>query len=71
VTLEDKFTKRWDMMLTDFYYAGALLNPYLKDVLEIQKNGDAKRALNRVVHKLNAVLGVQFNEAMAVLTQRS
>jgi hypothetical protein len=45
VTLEENFTKRWDMMLMDLHYAGALLNPYLKDVLEIQKNGDAKRAL--------------------------
>jgi hypothetical protein len=35
VTLEENFTKRWDMMLTDLYYADALLNPYLKDVLEI------------------------------------
>jgi hypothetical protein len=35
----------------DLHYAGALLNPYLKDVLEIQENGDAKRALNRVVRK--------------------
>jgi hypothetical protein len=33
--LEENFTKRWDMMLTDLYYVGALLNPYLKDVLEI------------------------------------
>jgi hypothetical protein len=38
------------MMLTDLCYAGALLNLYLKNVLEIQENGDAKCALNRVVH---------------------
>jgi hypothetical protein len=35
VTLEENFTKRWDMMLTNLYYAGALLNPYLKDFLEV------------------------------------
>jgi hypothetical protein len=28
-TLEENFTKKWDMMLTDLHYAGALLNPYL------------------------------------------
>jgi hypothetical protein len=60
VTLEENFIKRWDMMLTDLHYASALLNPYLKDVLEIQENGDAKRALNRVVSKLCIVLGVRF-----------
>jgi hypothetical protein len=68
-TLEENFTKRWDMMVTDLHYACALLNSYLKDVMEIQENGDAKRALNRVVHKLCAILGVQFNDAMAELTK--
>jgi hypothetical protein len=68
-TLEENFTKRWDMMLTDLHYAGALFNPYLKDVLEIQENGDAKRAFNRVVHKLCAILGVGFNDAMAKLIE--
>jgi hypothetical protein len=56
-------------MVTDLHYVGALLNPYLKDVMEIQENGDAKRALNRVVHKLCAILGVRFNDAMAELTE--
>jgi hypothetical protein len=68
-TLEENFTKRWDMMLTDLHYAGALLNLYLKDVLEIQENGDAKCALNRVVRKLCAILIVQFNDTMAELTE--
>jgi hypothetical protein len=27
VTLEENFTKRWVIMVTDLYYAGALLNP--------------------------------------------
>jgi hypothetical protein len=35
VTLKENFTKRWDMMLTNLHYAGALFNSYLKDVLEI------------------------------------
>jgi hypothetical protein len=69
VMLEENCTKRWDMMLMDLHYAGALLNLYLKDVLEIQENSDAKRALNRAVHKLCAVLGVRFNDAMAELTE--
>jgi hypothetical protein len=68
-TLEENFTKKWDMMVIDLHYAGALLNPYLKDVLEIQENGDAKCALNRVVHKLCTILGIGFNDAMAELTE--
>ena len=27
--IEENFMKRWDMMLTDLHYAGAMLNPYL------------------------------------------
>jgi hypothetical protein len=50
-------------------YVGALLNPYLKDVLEIQENSDTKRALNRVVHKLCLISEVRFNDAMAELTK--
>jgi hypothetical protein len=69
VTLEENFMKRWNMMITDLYYAGALLNPYLNDVLEIQENRDAKHALNRVVHKLCAILGIRFNDTMAELTK--
>jgi hypothetical protein len=68
-TLEEKFTKRWDMMVTDVHYTGALLNPYLKDFLEIQENGDVKRALNRVMRKLCAILRVGFNNAIAELTE--
>jgi hypothetical protein len=69
VTLEENFKKRWDMMVTDLHYAGVLLNPYLKDVLEIQENSNTKRAINMVVHKLYAILGIQFNDAMAELTE--
>jgi hypothetical protein len=57
------------MMLMDLYYAGALLNPYLKDVLEVQENGDVERALNRVVHTLSGVLRIQFNDGMAKFTE--
>ena len=57
------------MMLTDLHYAGALLNLYMKDVLEIRENGDAKRALKTVVHKLCTILGVQFNDAMVEFTK--
>ena len=34
-TLEENFTKKWDMMVTDLHYARGLLNLYLKDVMEI------------------------------------
>ena len=67
--LEENFTKRWDMMVTDLHYMGALLNPYLIDVLEIQENGNAKRALKWVVHKLCTILKVGFNDAMVELTK--
>ena len=68
-TLEENFTKKWDMMLMDPHYADALLNPYLKDVLEILENDDAKYALNRVVDKLCTILRVRFNDTMAELTK--
>jgi hypothetical protein len=67
--LEVQFMHRWDMMITDLHYAGALLNPFLMNVMEIQNNGTAKRALNRVVQKLSGPLGVDFNEVMNELTQ--
>ena len=57
------------MMVTDLHYVGALLNPYLKDVLEIQENGNAKCALNRMVRKLCAILEVGFNDALAKLSE--
>ena len=62
------FMKRWNMMVKDLYYAYALLNLYLKDVMEIQENGDTKCVLNKVVHKLCAILGVRFNDALRELT---
>jgi hypothetical protein len=68
VRLEVQFMHKWDMMLTDLHYAGALLNPFLMNVMEIQNNGTAKRALNRVVQKLSSPLGVDFNEVMNELT---
>jgi hypothetical protein len=39
--LEAQFMHRWDMMLTDLYYTGALLNLFLMNVMEIQNNGTA------------------------------
>jgi hypothetical protein len=67
--LKAQFMPRWDMMLIDLYYAGVSLNPFLMDVMEIQNNGTAKRALNRVVQKLKGPLGMDFNKVMNELTQ--
>jgi hypothetical protein len=67
--LEVQFMHRWDMMLIDLHYVGTLLNPFLMNVMEIQNNGTAKRALSRVVQKLSSPLGVDFNEVMNELTQ--
>ena len=67
--LEESFVKRWAMVRTDLHLAGALLNPYLRDVAEIQQNGDFKRALNRVVRKLSPIVGVNFNDVMVELTE--
>jgi hypothetical protein len=67
--LEAQFMQRWDMMLTDLHYASALLNPFLMNVMEIQINGTAKRALNRVMQKLSSPLVVDFNKVMNELTQ--
>jgi hypothetical protein len=61
VKLEYNFTKKWDMMLTDVYCASALLNLYVKDVMEIQEISNTKHTLNMEVHKLSAILGIRFN----------
>ena len=61
--------KRWDMMLTDLHYAGAMLNPYLQGHMELQQNGKVKRSLNTVFHRLSNPLGVGFNEVMAKMTK--
>ena len=61
--------KRWDMMLTDLHYVGAMLNPYLQGHMELQQNGEAKRALNRVFCRLSNPFGVGFNEVMAEMTE--
>ena len=67
--IEENFMKRWDMMLTDLHYARAMLNPYLRGHMELQQNGEAKRALNRVFRRLSNPLGVGFNEVMAEMTK--
>ena len=67
--IEENFMKQWDMMLTDLHYAGAMLNPYLRGHMELQQNGEAKRALNRVFRRLSNPLGVGFNEVMAEMTE--
>ena len=67
--IEENFMKRWDMMLTDLHYAGAMLNPYLQGHMESQQNGEAKHALNRVFRRLSNPLGVGFNEVMAEMTE--
>ena len=61
--------KQWDMMLTDLHYAGAMLNPYLRGHMELQQNGEAKCALNKVFCRLSNPLGVGFNEVMAEMTE--
>ena len=67
--IEENFMKRWDMMLTDLHYVGAMLNPYLRGHMELQQNGEAKRALNRMFRRLSNPLGVGFNEVMAEMTE--
>jgi hypothetical protein len=66
--LEAQFMRTWDLMLTGLYYAGELLNPFLMIIMDIQKSGSAKRALNRVVQKLSGPLGMDFNEVMNEFT---
>lgn len=66
---EDAFQKRWEMMLTDLHYAAALLNPYLTNMGAVQNNGEAKRALNRVIRKLSAPMGVVYEEVVRELIQ--
>ena len=61
--------KQWDIMLTDLHYVGAMLNLYLRGHMELQQNGEAKRALNRVFRRLSNPLGMGFNEVMAEMTE--
>ena len=68
--IEENFMKRWDMMLTDLHYARAMLNPYLGAHMELQQNGEAKRALNRVFCRLSNPLGVGFNKEMIEYEER-
>ena len=42
--IEENFMKRWNLMLTN-------LNPYLRGLAELQHNGEAKHALNRVFRR--------------------
>ena len=65
---ETQFKHRWQMMLTDLHYAGALLNPYLLNCRELQGNGNAKRARNRVLRHLSGYLRVNHNDVMDELT---
>ena len=67
--IEENFMKQWDMMLTDLHYVGAMLNLYLRGHMELQQNGEAKRALNKVFRRLSNPLGVGFNEVMAEMTE--
>ena len=67
--IEENFMKRWDMMLTDLHYVGAMLNPYLQGLAKLQHNGEAKRALNRVFCRWSNRLGVEFNKIMAEMTE--
>ena len=67
--IEENFMKRWNMMLTDLHYAGAMLNPYLWGLAELQYYGKAKRALNRMFRRWSNPLGVGFNEVMAEMTE--
>ena len=67
--LKVQFMPKWNMILIDLYYLGALLNPFLMNIMEIQNNGTAKHALNRIVQKLNGPLGMDFNKVINELTQ--
>jgi hypothetical protein len=66
--LEAQFMHRWDIMPIDLHYTGIFLDLFFMNIMEIQKNGIAKCALNRVVQKLSGLLGVDFNEVMNELT---
>ena len=60
---------RWEMMIIDLHYAGALLNPFLMNIMETQNNCIAKHALNKIMQKLSSLLRVEFNEVMNEFTK--
>jgi hypothetical protein len=67
--LEAQFMHRWNMMLTDLHYIGALLNLFMMNVMEIQNNGTTKRALNGVVQKIERPARGGLQEVMNELTR--
>lgn len=69
VTCEESFEARWDMVFTDLHYAGALLNPYIKDQAALRTDGTAIRALNRVIRKMADNVGVRFDDVMLELQE--
>ena len=66
---ERQFEARWKLMRTDLHFAGALLNPFLVNVVELQNNGEAKWALNRVLLKMCELMELNFMDAVNKLTE--
>jgi len=68
-TFVRQFEAHWKLMLIDLHYAGALLNPFMTDVTSLHKDGIAKRALNKVIQKISASLGLSANKVMTQFTE--
>lgn len=62
--MEETFEERWNMFFTDVHYAGALLNPYIKDNIALREDGTALRALHWVVQKMKDAVGVRFDDVI-------
>ena len=49
------------MILIDLHYIGVLFNPFFTNIMEIQNNGDAKHAFNRIMQKSSGELRVNYD----------
>jgi hypothetical protein len=56
------------MIFTNLHYARSLLNPFFINIIEIQNNCNTKPTLNKVMQKLNVLLGADFNKVINEVT---
>jgi len=67
--LETTFNSRWEMVFSNLHYVRALLNLYIRDHPRLNIDGTTLHALYHVIHKLEDVLGVHFDDVLAKLME--
>jgi len=67
--LETTFNSRWDMVFSDMHYVEALLNPYIRDYVQLKMDRVATCTLYQIIYKMKDVVGVHFNDILAELLE--